>query len=313
MILLIMRLYHRFRDRRAAAGAVAVSAAGAALASPGTAPRVVVRSKSDGRPSPAARGLAALLVHQVRFDLRASFRNPRARFFTFAFPILLLVILVGVFGNSHTIVDGVKVKLSRFYVPGILAIAIITTAYAGLVVTVATARETGVLKRRRATPVPPAVLVAGQALSVLVTALMMGAILLVIAKVAYNVGIAPGGLAAIACTAVVGTLAFACIGYAVSGLIGSLDAAQPIVQATMFPLYFISGVWIPTDNLSSTLRDIADVFPVAHLASALHRASVKTSFASAIAPKDLLVLAGWALAAAAFAARRFSWLPGTGR
>lgn len=176
-------------------------------------------------------------------------------------------------------------------------------------VTVATARETGVLKRRRATPVAPAVLVAGQALSVLVTAVMMAAILLLIAKLVYNVGVSPGGLLAMACATVVGTLAFASLGYAVSGLIGSLDAAQPIVQATIFPLYFISGVWIPTDNLSRGLRDIADVFPVQHLAAALHRASVKSSFASAISPKALLVLAVWGLAAAAFAARRFSWLP----
>jgi hypothetical protein len=51
----------------------------------------------------------------------------------------------------------------------------------------------------------------------------------VIGKVAYGVGMAP---AAIACTTLVGTLAFACVGYAVSGLIGSPDAAQPIVQAT---------------------------------------------------------------------------------
>jgi ABC-2 type transport system permease protein len=307
--MILLRLYRYFRDRKAAAGAAAVGSVGGVAASPGHAALAVVRSKSDGRPSPADRGLPALIVHQARFDVRASFRNPRARFFTFAFPILLLVILVGVFGDQQTVVDGVHVKLSRFYVPGILAIAIITSAFAGLVVTIATARETGVLKRRRATPVPALVLVAGQALSVLVTALMMGTILLVIAKLAYNVGISPGGLAAVACTAVVGTLAFACIGYAVSGLIGSLDAAQPIVQATMFPLYFISGVWIPTTNLSSTLRNIADVFPVEHLAAALHQASVKSSFASAIAPKDLLVLAVWALLAAALAARRFSWLP----
>lgn len=95
MIMLLVRLFRHFRGR-SAAGAIAVGAAGDAVASPGPAASVVVRSRSDGRPSPASHGLPALLVHQTRFDLRASFRNPRARFFTFAFPILLLVILVGV-------------------------------------------------------------------------------------------------------------------------------------------------------------------------------------------------------------------------
>ncbi len=112
-----------------------------------------------------------------------------------------------------------------------------------------------------------------------------------------------------ACAAIVGTLTFACLGFAVAGLIGSPDAAQPIVQATMLPLYFISGVWIPTASLSPALRHIAEVFPIEHLAAALHLASVRGSFVQALAPRDLLVLAAWAVAASVFAARRFRWLP----
>lgn len=216
-----------------------------------------------------------------------------------------------IFGHGTTVVDGVTVKLSRFYVPGILTMAIIVGAYGNLVVSVATARETGVLKRRRATPVSPTLLLLGQALSTLVIAVGMGTILLVVARVAYGVVMPVGAIAAIACTTVLGTLTFACLGYAVSTMIGSLDAAQPIVQATMLPLYFISGVWVATDHLSSTLRGVASVFPVEHLAAALHLASVRGTFTSAVSPKDLLILAVWALAAAAFAARRFSWLPST--
>ena len=268
-------------------------------------------------------GPIALLAHQVRYDVRASLRNPRARFFTFFFPIVLLVIFTGVFGHGNTTIDGAHVKLSRFYVPGILAMSIVVAAYANLVVSIAALgeflattstpalRESGVLKRRRATPVPPALLIASQALSTLVIVAIMATILLVIGKVAYGVGMAPAAIAAIACTTVVGTLAFACIGYAVSGMIGSPDAAQPIVQATTLPLWFLSGVFIPTTNLSSTLRTVGSLFPVEHLAAGLQLASVSTSFSSAISVGDLLALAAWGLAAAAFAAWRFSWLPST--
>lgn len=77
----------------------------------------------------------------------------------------------------------------------------------------------------------------------------------------------------------------------------------------MMPLYFISGVWVPTQHLGSTLRSIASVFPVEHLAAALHLAAVRESFTSAVSTSDLLVLALWALGAAAFAARHLSWLP----
>jgi ABC-2 type transport system permease protein len=255
--------------------------------------------------------LLRLLAHQVRYDVLASLRNPRARFFTFCFPIVLLVIFTGVFGHGTTTIDGAHVKLSRFYVPGILAMSVVVAAYANLVISIAALRESGVLKRRRATPAPPVLLIAGQALSTVVIVAIMATIMLIIGKLVYGVGMAPAALAAIACTTLVGTLAFACIGYAVAGMIGSPDAAQPIVQATTMPLWLLSGVLIPVANISGTLRSVGELFPVEHLAAGLQLASVHTSFSSAISLSDLLVLAAWGLAAAAFAAWRFSWLPST--
>jgi len=267
------------------------------------------QSSGAAGPSAAARGLLALLAHEVSYDIRASVRNPRARFFTFIFPVVLLVIFTGVFGHGTTIIDGQRVQLSRFYVPGILTLSIVVAAYSNLVVSITTLRETGVLKRRRATPAPPALLIAGQAIATLATVTVMGVILLVLGKVAYGVGIAPAALAALACTAAVGTLAFACVGYAVSGVIGSPESAQPVVQATTLPLWFLSGVFIPTHNLSGALHTIGTLFPVEHLAASLQLAAIHGSFASAISPTDLLVLAAWGVAALAFATWRFSWLP----
>lgn len=299
MILIIIRLYRAWRSRQGDQPARSSARASAPA------------KQSPVGPTAASRGLLVLTAHQVAFDLRASLRNPRARFFTFFFPILLLVIFAGVFGHGTTTVDGVTIKLSRYYVPGILTMSIITAAYGSLVISMATARETGVLKRRRSTPVPPAVLVAGQALSTMVIAAIMGTLLLLVAKVGYGVGFAPGALVAVGLTALVGTLAFACLGYAVSGMVGSMDAAQPIVQLTTMPLYFISGVWIPTHSLGPTLRSLASVFPIEHLAAALHLASVHGSFTGALSPTDLLVLGAWALGAVVLAAWRFSWLPST--
>lgn len=269
------------------------------------------RRPEDPRRSPADRGLAALIAHQVRFDLLASLRNPRARFFTFFFPVVLLIVFNGVFGHGHTVVYGTEVDLSRFYVPGILAMSIVVASYANLVISITSLRETGVLKRRRATPVSPVLLVAGQAISTVAITLVMSTVLLVIAKVLYGVDMSAGGLAAMAITAVLATFSFACIGYAVSILVGSPDAAQPVVQATMLPLWFISGVFIPPASLSSGLRSIGNLFPVEHAAAGLHLASVRSSFSSAISGSDLLILVLWGVAAAAFCAWRFSWLPST--
>jgi ABC-2 type transport system permease protein len=309
MFFLIPYLLRKWRERQAAkAGAPGDPAAAAAAPRPSAAPR----PDRVGR-SAAARGPLALLLHQVRYDLRASLRNPRARFFTFFFPILLLVVFNGVFGSGMTIVDGKAVSLKVFYVPGILAMSVVVAAYAGLVISISTLRETGVLKRRRATPVPPALLIAGQALSTVVITVVMATILLVIAKLVYGVGIAPASLGAVACAVILGTITFSCVAYAVSGLIGSPEAAQPIVQATMLPLWFISGVFIPDHNLSGALLTIGKIFPVEHLANILHLASVNSTFAGAISGTDLLVLAAWAVGTALFAAWRFSWLPSSAR
>ena len=91
----------------------------------------------------------------------------------------------------------------------------------------------------------------------------------------------------------------------------SPDAAQPIVQATMLPLWFISGVFVPVASLSHGLKAVGSVFPVAHLADSLRLAAIHGSFAAALSVTDLLVLAAWGLGAGAFAAWRFSWLPST--
>jgi ABC-2 type transport system permease protein len=249
-----------------------------------------------------------LLLHQTRYELLAARRNPRARFLTFFFPVVMLVIFAGVF-HGGTTVEGVHVELARYFTFGILTLSIVLTAYANLVTAIASLRETGVLKRRRATPVPPTVLVGAQGLAAVLNVALTSTILLAVAKLLYGVGIAPGAIAAAACTGALGALVFAAIGYAVSGLVGSPEAAQPIVQATTMPLWFLSGVLIPTQNLSGALRTLGEVFPVEHLAAALHLASIHTAFASCISIADLLVLAAWGAAAAAIAAWRFSWLP----
>jgi len=214
--------------------------------------QTILRQSRARRRSAASRGPLALLAHQSRYEVATAARNPRARFFTFFFPVLLLVIFAGVFHGSAT-VDGVHIKLSRYFASGILAMSIVLATYANLVVAITTLRESGVLKRRRATPVSPAILIGAPAISAVVTVAIMTTLLLVIAKLLYGIGLAPGAIAATACTAALGGLTFAAIGYAVSGLIGSPEAAQPIVQLTTMPLWFLSGVLIPTQNLSPAL------------------------------------------------------------
>ncbi len=87
------------------------------------------------------------------------------------------------------------------------------------------------------------------------------------------------------------------------------DAAQPITQAIMLPLYFISGVFYPTSGLPTWLDDVAKIFPVSHLASALLVVYNPHTTGAGFAWTDLAVLGAWGVVGAVIAMRRFSWMP----
>jgi ABC-2 type transport system permease protein len=102
-----------------------------------------------------------------------------------------------------------------------------------------------------------------------------------------------------------------CSPYALSSQIRTPDAAQPIVQAIVLPLYFVSGIFIPAVDVPSWLHDVARLFPVEHLADGLHHAYDPTVGAGGVVWSDLAVLALWAIAGVAIGLRRFSWNPAT--
>jgi ABC-2 type transport system permease protein len=255
----------------------------------------------------AARGPAMLVLHQARYDLLGILRNRQARFFTLILPILFLVIFVGVFGNHR--IGPQNVKASTYYVPGLSALGVIAASFVNLVISITAQRETGILKRRRATPVPAWVLVAGRTLTAVIVSLVVLTVLLALGRFAYGVSLRTSALPGIALTAVVGSIAFCVLGYALSTAIHNEDAAQPMTQAIMLPLYFISGVFVPNIQLPSWLRHVAEVFPVQHLADGLRNAYNPAVNGVGIVWSDIAVLAIWFVIGLGVALFRFSWLP----
>ena len=251
-----------------------------------------------------------LVHHQFRYDLRSFKRNRQARFTTLVFPVLLLIVLVGVSGGNRTVLDhGERMKLSTYYVPGIIALAIVASCFASLVVTVVNQRESGVLKRRRATPVPAWVLLAGQTLTATTVSLGVGAVLLVIGTQGYDVRITPSALPGLLLFTLLGCAAFCCFGYAVSTFINSITAVQPVVQLMLLPLYLISGVLVPASKLPRVFDDAAHVLPLEHVAGGLRAALGAHGGGLGLRFSDLAVLLVWTAVALAIALRRFSWLP----
>jgi ABC-2 type transport system permease protein len=253
----------------------------------------------------------ALAVHQFRYDLLAYSRNRQAQFFTAVMPVLFLVIFASVFGGRGRTVKapGGTIDASVSYVPGIMTLGIIAATFVNLVIPVTAQRETGVLKRRRATPASAAVIVAGRSLLALTTALVMTALLLAIGWFAFHTHLPARTAPAFLITEIVGAFSFCCLGFAVSALVHDHESAQPVTQAIMLPLYFISGVFVPRSNLPRWLADVADGFPVRHLASALLTAYNPHTRGAGFAASDLLIVASWGAGGLVVAVRRFRWTP----
>jgi ABC-2 type transport system permease protein len=250
-------------------------------------------------------------LHLFRYELLAFLRNRQSQFFTLALPVLLLVIFASVFGGSgHTTqVAGARISTSVYYVPGIIALGIIAACLGNLVASVTAQRERGVLKRRRATPVPAAAIIAGRVVTAVIVAVVMAAILLGIGWAAYGAHV-PGRTAlAFAVTVVVGAASFCCLGYALTSFVRNEDAALPTTQALMLPLYFISGVFVTVAVLPHWLADVGEIFPVRHLADALLVAYNPHTTGLGFAGQDLLIVAAWGTAGLLIALRKFSWLP----
>ena len=250
-----------------------------------------------------------LVVHQFRYDQKTFWRDPTTVFFTVALPLIFLFIFVSIFGNNPTEVDGRVVKGSTYYVPGILALAIVSATMMNLAITFTILREKGLLKRVRSTPLPPWVYLAGRVLTAIVVTMLLVVAVTILGRVVYGVNVPTSTLPGLVLTVFVGTAALCALGFALTAAIPSENAAPAVTNAVILPLYFFSGIFIPNDQIPSGMRLIGDVFPVKHLFEALLTAFDPSTAAPGIAWGHLAVLAAWGVVGGVVAARFFRWTP----
>jgi ABC-2 type transport system permease protein len=249
-----------------------------------------------------------LAVRQVYYENRAFWRNPQAAFFTFAFPLLFLFVFNSIFGNRSVDESGGTINGSTFYVPAIVALAVIFACYSNLAISVSLARDQGVLKRVRGTPLPSTAYIAGRIAQSTLVAVLVVVIVLTVGRVFYNVPIPSSTVPAFLVTLVVGAACFCSLGLAITTVIGNADAANPIVNASILPLLFISNVFIPLSP-PKWLAVIADIFPIKHFSEALHTSFSPFVTGSGFQYGHLLAMVAWGMVGAWIAVRFFSWEP----
>jgi ABC-2 type transport system permease protein len=236
-----------------------------------------------------------LVLWQIRYEQRAFWRDRRRAIFSFMFPIMMLL-LFGSLNRHSTVDDGRTVPFLTFFVPGIIAYGVVTTTFSNLAVSLAAAREQGLLKRIKGTPLPWWAFFGGRAGGAICVTAAMTVSTLVLAHVLFGVPVRASTLPAFATGVVVGSAAFTALGVGVVRWLPSADTAGPMQAAIVFPLAFISGVWFPMHDAPSWLNHVSLMLPLRPLADALQTAFDPHTTGSGFAGGDLLSLALWTVA-----------------
>ena len=251
---------------------------------------------------------ATLAWHQFRYDQRIFWRSPASVFFTVLLPIIFLVIFASIFGNE-TIEERGDLKVSTYYVPGIMTLAVVSATLVSLAISLVEAREAGRLKRVRGTPLPTWAFVAGRVGNAIVVSLLMVVIVTAIGRLLYDVAVPDETVPALLVTLLVGAFSFSCLGFALTSAIPSEEAAPPITNFTVLPLYFLSGVFIPETEIPDGVLEVADLFPIRHFFEAFLTAFDPATVGAGFEWGNLAVVAAWGFAGLAIAARTFRWAP----
>lgn len=247
-------------------------------------------------PRPGAAPLGRMIAAQAALETRMLLRNGEQLLLTVVIPALLLVLF-----STVDIVDTGSGEAVDFLTPGVLALAVVSTAFTGQAIATGFERRYGVLKRLAVSPLPRWALMTAKTASVLVVEVLQGVLL---TAIAFALGWSPhGNPLAVLLLLVLGTAAFSGLGLLMAG---TLKAEATLAAANLVFLLLLvgGGVIVPLDRFPSGVQDVLALLPVSALSDGLRdvlRDGAGTPWG------DVAVLAVWAAAGLAAAGRFFRW------
>jgi ABC-2 type transport system permease protein len=228
-------------------------------------------------------------------------REPLGLFFTLAFPVMILLLFAGIFGNEA--VPGMPgVRSVDIQAPGYATMVIGTVALIGLPVTLASYRQGGILRRMRATPLRPWTVLAAQVLVNLAVTLAGIALLLVVARVVFGLRL-PAAPLGVTFALVFSSLSFFAVGFVLAGVLSSARTAQVVGQVVYFPMLFLSGAILPREMFPEAIRRVSDFLPLTYVVDLVQNLWLQDTWDRTA----LAVLAGMLIVAVAVSSRTFRW------
>lgn len=236
-------------------------------------------------------------------EIKLLMREPVTMIFTFAFPLLVLLVLGGIFRNDRVTGGNFGDVLAMdYYVPGYIGLVIASIGMISLPVHLATYRERGVLRRLRASGLKELTYFGSQTVVAFLIAVVGGLLVYLLGALVYDAS-PPDSAVRVLLTAVVGVATFAAIGILLAGLLPSARAVQGAGLLLWFTMMFLSGTASPLELLPTWLLRVGQALPLYHLVQALQDPWNR----GIMDWQQLLVTALYGAAAGVLSLRVFRW------
>ena len=247
-----------------------------------------------------------LFLHELRAQQLLFWRNREAAFFSFLFPIILLVLLGSVYGEDE--IDGVKG--STYLLAGLIGYGVAAAGFASLAITLVVRREAGLLKRVRGTPLSPRVYLAAVIASIVIVIALQAGLQVLIGGTFLDAGW-PASPASFVAVLVIGAASFAALGLAITTVVRTADGSSAVVNAIYLPMAFISGAFFSPSELPRFLEVVSEVLPLTYLLRLVRSTFVEGDVISS-SPGDVAALVVWGCIGLILAVRMFRWEPREG-
>ncbi|MDP9284232.1 MAG: ABC transporter permease [Actinomycetota bacterium] len=246
-----------------------------------------------------------LFVHEVRTEQLLFWRNRESAFFTFFLPVIFFLVFGSIYGNSTITKE--HLRAAPFLEAGMIGYGVASTAFAGLAITMVIRREGGVLKRIRATPLPPASYLLAVLVSTFIVFLVETALIIAIGRTLFSVGL-PDRPFSLLVALVIGSGAFAAMGLGLTSVVRSAEGSSAVVNFVYLPMAIISGTFFTPKEYPGFLRAIADVLPLTYFTKLTRNVMVRHEHIWAQGSSLAAVLL-WGAIGLIAAIRGFRWQP----
>ena len=250
-----------------------------------------------------------LFLHELRAQQRLFWRQREAAFFTFFLPVIFFLIFGSVYGDRLIEEEALqqKVKGSSFLQAGMIGYGVAATCFAGLAISLVVRRESGVLKRVRSTPLPPATYIVSLLASTFIVFLIEAAVIVLLGRTLFGVPV-PDELLSLFVILLIGAASFAAMGLGMTALVRSAEGSSAVINAVYLPMAILSGTFFSTAAYPPFLHAIAIVLPLTHFTEVTRDVMVRNEHVWNDLGSLSVVLA-WGAIGLVGALRGFRWQP----